>query len=645
MVVAIGLIPLYSLKQSSEKLEVAAKTILLETLDINKMEQGSNRPRQVGENANMYIDGRQYFNGIHSQTESKLYIVLDGKALYFTAEVGVDDRSTAHRTDTTRKENSYAEFFVIGDGQILWESGVMKYGQASKPLHVDLTGIMELQLKATGGPGHTHVDWVDAYFTYMGARPKTAWSPEANDRIRQSKRYIESLNEKYPEPRINGAMVVGIRPNTPFYYPMAVTGKKPITYQATGLPKGLKIDDQTGIISGVPANEGEYEVMLQAKNGSGSAKRTLKISVGDKLALTPPMGFLSWNVIQGTISETFLKDLANTFVDLGLRDVGYQYINMDDCWHGFRDSCGYITPNPVRFPNGMKVVGDYLHDRGLKFGIYSTPGPRTCAGLPGTMNFETLDVNTWESWGVDYLKYDRCKTPPDRADYLYALMGDLLSKSERSIVYCGKKAAGSQLWRVGGDLRDEWTLGGGGHVGILESIEHAFKYADMQEPGGWNDPDMLVVGINGKGASGNDLTDESGCTDTEYRSHMSLWAMMSAPLFITADVRQIDPISLETLTNPEVIEIDQDPLGDFPERIVKMESHEIWLKEMSDGTKAIALFNKSEDEKELSVDWKEIGLSGSHKVRDLWKRADVGKYKKGFSSSVPSHGVRLIRIY
>ncbi len=624
--------------------QIITKTILLDCLELNKMEQSTGRPHIVSERANLSIGGRRFLNGVPTRTESSLYLELDGKVSEFSAEVGVDDRSTLFRNDTVKKENSWAQFFVIGDGKVLWQSGEMKYGEYSKPVKVNLSGVKNLLLKVTGGPGNTHVDWVDAKFNFSGAIPETVWSPEAKVNIVKSTEFVHQQNLKYPVPRINGAMKVGVRPNTEFYYPMAVTGLRPMKYAAENIPEGLVLDEKTGIISGTSLKAGEYNVRLTASNTKGEAQRILRIVVGDKLALTPPMGYLSWNVVEGLINEAFLKELADVFVQFGLRDVGYQYINMDGCWQGGRDAGGRVYPDQFRFPNGMKVVGDYLHEKGLKFGIYSTPGPIDCAGYTGTMNFEESDVESWISWGVDYLKYDGCTTPPERSAELYRKMGDLLRQSGRSVVYCGKKDAGSQLWRVGGDLRDQWSLGGR-DVGIVQSFKNAQNRAGMQEPGRWNDPDMLVVGIRGKGSSGNDKTDEKGCTDEEYRSHMSLWALMSAPLFITADVRQIDPVSLEILTNPEVIEVNQDPLGKFPVRLGEEAEQEIWVKEMEDGSKTVALLNKASVEKEMKVKWEEIGLKGSHLVRDLWHRKDMGKFKSLFSSVVPSHGVVLVRIY
>jgi alpha-galactosidase len=641
--------------QPAKDMVSSEKNILLDCLDLNKSEQTIGRPGQIGEQIRLSISGRRFANGFSARSESLVYIELDGRTHYFSAEVGIDDRSTVSPDDTVKKENLIATFFVIGDGKTLWQSGVMKYGDAPKAFTIRLDGVKSLILKATGQSENTYADWINAMFGYSGEIPKTVWSPDKQAVIKATLAFAEQQIQKYPTPRINGAMKAGVRPNTPFYYPVAVTGVRPMNIQAEGLPKGLILDAETGIISGIPAETGEYSVKLTASNSYGNAERILKIVVGDKLALTPPMGYLSWNVVEGLINEIFLKELAEAFVTFGLRDVGYQYINMDDCWQGKRGADGYITPDPHRFPNGMKTVGDYLHQQGFKFGIYSSPNSYTCANYHGTLDFEKQDVETWASWGVDYLKYDYCWCPADRADELFLKTGELMKMSGRSIVYCigmgdGKKSKeyGSHVWRTGGDLRDIWSVEDGGFqgsVGIVESFEKAQQTADLQEPGRWNDPDMLVTGLYGKSSAARDITDGRGCTDVEYRSQVSLWALMSAPLFISTDVRQINQTTLEILTNPEVIEINQDSSGEFPKRISEAGKQEIWMKQMEDGSKTIALFNKGAESVKMTLNLNEIGINGLSTIRDVWKRKDVGKFKKTYSATVEPHEVILIRIF
>ena len=608
--------------------------VFLEQLDISKIYQGKDRPRQVGESAHISINNRKFINGFHTRTESRLYLALDGKVNTFSALVGIDGRSD---------ENDSAKFFVIGDGTILWRSGMMKKTDAPKKCNVNVVGVRHLLLKVIGGQDHVQTDWVNGLFTYSGKPPVTTWSPDDL-----------SINRKMPQPtslRINGAMAVGICPGTPFLYPVAVTGKRPLKITVKGLPAGLSFNEKTGIIRGIPEKRGNYYIRLRVKNSLRSSQRTLRILVGDTLALTPPMGFLSWNVIEGLISETVVKEIADAFVKYGLRDMGYQYIVMDDCWAGYRDKNGNIHPNLIRFPHGIKALSDYLHARGLKFGLYSSPGAVTCAGYPGSLGHEAQDVHTWASWGIDYLKYDFCSAPKDKAKELYILMGRLLKSSGRSIVYglgagdsgaVWGEAAHAQLWRTAGDIRDQWNLDS--KWGIINCFDQQSMFTKYQHPGGWNDPDMIMVGIYGKGASSNDLG-AKGCTDTEYQSQMSLWSLLSAPLFISADIRNMRPSALKILTNPEVIAVDQDVLGKLPVGYGPKGKENVWVKEMADGSEAIGLLNCSNKPSKIIVNWKEIGLNGEQKVRDLWLRKNMGIFKTGYSAIVPGHGVVLIRLH
>jgi alpha-galactosidase len=628
-------------------------TILLEALDMSKYAGLTNiHPTPINYGFKMNIatprsyQGGIFLNGVQTLTESAIYIALDGRTLSFSADVGIDMLSS----DAT------AEFFVIGDGRTLWQSGLMKSADPERPVCVNLKGVQSLLLKTTGSPGAVYTDWVNAFFTYTGETPRTEWSPEIREIIRDTKAFLAEQNEKYPAPRINGAMKVGIRPHTPFYHPIAVTGKRPLTFQVEGLPKGLTVDLRTGIISGTPVKQGEYDVRITATNASGKAQRTLKIIVGDQLALTPPMGYESWNWIEGHVSETSMKEISDAMVEFGFRDVGYQFVELDDGWEGLlRSADGRITAHPYRFPNGMKTVGDYFHDRGLKFGIYSSPGALTCAGYPGSLGFEALDVETWAAWGVDYLKHDHCSCPVegDRSFELVNLMGELLKKSGRSIILeashneLGRRDAGNHYFRTGSDIRDIWINPGQQQcwgMGVMDAFYRAVEYADDQRPGRWIDPDMLLAGLYGTGRAASLCTEGKGCTDTEYRTQVSLWALMSSPLLISSDIRRVNRATLEILTNPEVIEVNQDPLGDFPERIGAEGAQEVWVKKMEDGSQTVALLNKAATPAEMTVRWSDLSLKGKHTVRDLWQRKDIGRFGNACSTTVASHEVVLINI-
>jgi alpha-galactosidase len=610
----------------------------VENLDCSKITQSLGRPARESAAT---IAGRKFERNLATQAPSRMYIALDGKAIKFSGMAGISD-AAVNRTDVTPGVVGEVEFLLYGDGKLLKRSGPIKQGASPVALEADLAGVKELVL-AVDGPFGAFANWVDAMIAFSGDEPRTVLAPEV--------RAVARFSVQLPEPRINGALVVGIRPNTPFLYTVAATGERPMKFLATGLPAGLQLDAKTGIISGSLASAGESAIEVTVQNARGKATKELKIIAGSQLALTPPMGWNSWNVTEALISETVVKETADAMVAYGFRDVGYQYIDFDDQWVVSRDSEGRPVVDPVRFPHGLKPVADYLHARGFKLGIYSSPGAKTCGGEPGTLGHEEIDAKTWTSWGVDLLKYDFCSTPPDRSHDLYVQMGELLEKSGRSIVYslCGATPAWgmdskAQMWRTGGDIRDTWHLGRDGGEGIIDAFEEQPKSAQLQHPGGWNDPDLLVTGIRGKGSSANDLG-AKGADDTEYRSQVSLWAMLSAPLMASADLRKVSQASIDSLTNPEVIDLDQDPLGRVPALSLRQGELEVWSKDMADGSKALALLNRGDSLAKITAKWTDVGLHGKYRARDLWQRKDVGVVSDEFSAQVPRHGTVLIRVW
>ncbi|HEV8244373.1 MAG TPA: glycoside hydrolase family 27 protein, partial [Polyangiaceae bacterium] len=300
----------------------------------------------------------------------------------------------------------------------------------------------------------------------------------------------------------------------------------------------------------------------------------------DILAATPPMGWNSWNKFGCNVSEDLIKSVADALVESGMKDAGYEFVNIDDCWQTSRAGDGTIVADPDRFPSGIQALADYVHGKGLKLGVYSDRGTTTCAGRPGSQDHETQDADTYAAWGVDYLKYDNCNASLDQKTQ-YQAMGAALTASGRPIVFsiCAWAFADwapetGQLWRTTGDISDSW----GSVTGIIDQNEGLSQYAS---PGHWNDPDMLEVG-NG------------GMTDTEYRSHFSLWAIMAAPLIAGNDVRSMSDASKAILTAPEIIAVDQDPLGKQGTRVLQNGELEVWSKVQSEtGVRAVALFNRS----------------------------------------------------
>jgi alpha-galactosidase len=358
----------------------------------------------------------------------------------------------------------------------------------------------------------------------------------------------------------------------------------------------------------------------------------------NRLAKTPPMGWNSWNRFQREVSDRLVRETADAMVRNGMKDAGYLYVNIDDTWEGARDAGGNIRSNE-KFPD-MKALADYVHGKGLKLGIYSSPGPRTCAGFEGSFGHEEQDARTFAAWGIDYLKYDWCSAgevyEPSSMQAAYAKMGRALLKSGRAIVYSlcqygqqnvgewGAKAGGN-LWRTTGDIQDEWSSMS--RIGFDQQLGRE-KFA---APGHWNDPDMLEIG-NG------------GMNDTEYRTHMSLWSLLAAPLLAGNDLRSVAPDVLEILTNKEVIAIDQDSLGAQGTRVAKEGNAEVWSRRLADGSHAVGLFNRGEETARVAMTWSAIGASGARKVRDLWAHADRGAGMEGYWADVPAHGVVLLKV-
>lgn len=364
------------------------------------------------------------------------------------------------------------------------------------------------------------------------------------------------------------------------------------------------------------------------------------------LARTPPMGWNSWNkyACKG-LNEKVVRETADAMVANGMKDAGYQFVNLDDCWQTGRDAQGNILADPERFPSGIKALADYIHGKGLKLGLYSDAGTMTCAKRPGSIGHEYQDAKQYSNWGVDYLKEDWCNTlPGQNSESSYTLMRNALADSGRPIVFSICEWGSTKpwlwagpignLWRATPDIQDCWDCkrdwGGGGVTQILDLMSGLESYSG---PGHWNDPDMLEVG-NG------------GMTKEEYRSHFSMWAMFSAPLLAGNDVVNMTADTKEILLNKDVIAIDQDPLGQQGRRVKKTGDLEIWSKQLHDGGRAVALLNRGPATGKISVAWTNIGYPDavSASVRDLWTKKESSAVKGGYSAEVPSHGVVMVRV-
>jgi alpha-galactosidase len=482
-----------------------------------------------------------------------------------------------------------------------------------------------------------------------------------------------------PKPRINSPFVYGCRPGHPFLFRIPCQGARPMTFAADGLPSGLKLDSATGIINGFAPKRGEYNVTLRSENSLGKASRRFRIVSGDTLALTPPMGWNDWYACYDRITDKMVREAAERLIKSGMADVGYQYVNIDDCWMNapknkdplragpLRDDRGNFLPNK-HFPD-MKALTDFVHGQGLKAGIYSSPGPFTCGGFAGSYQHEDQDAQTFAAWGFDFLKYDWCsyeqvatrdrpattnsatsgKRAPTHEELMrpYRQMGDLLKKQPRDIVF--------NLCQYGRDHVWEWGTAVGGHswrtAGDLGfGLDHIFdvalanaKHRDWSKPGSWNDPDYIQIGRVG---SAREMGESKPCplTPNEQYSFMSLWCLMAAPLFYSGDMSSLDDFTVNVLCNPEVIDVDQDPLGQSARVITLSAETFLMVKDMEDGSEAVGLCNRGELEALVAVKWSDLKLAGKKNVRDLWRQKDLGGFNGEFEATVPRHGVVLIRI-
>ena len=660
---------------------VHADTIALEECAQGRMKSGWEHPR-AGKSVSgnpLTVGGTVYTHGVGTHAPSICKIATGGNARAFAAMVGVDDETDGNGT---------VVFRVLGDGQVLAEVAA-KGGEAAQPIQADLTGVKKVVLEVTDGGDdnyYDHADWCEAVFTFKdGTRPL-----RAAEMTRQLGILTPTGNGA---PRINAPARYGVRPGRPILFKIPVTGDKPMKLgvgmslageqekqeivssespetpvllqkksrigKVGGEALGVVFDPETRTITGSLSEPGDYPLVITAENAKGKAEKTMTLVVGDKIALTPPMGWNSWNAFAGGVSEEKMRIATDKIVELGLDEHGYSYVNIDDFWQKNpqnapgdptlagpeRNADGTIAPN-ARFPD-MKGLADYIHAKGLKAGLYSSPGPYTCGGCTGSWQHELQDAKSYAAWGFDYLKYDWCSYTQvesgdghDKYRRPYLLMGRFLKMQPRDIVFSlcqygwdevgtwGTLADG-QLWRTTGDIFDNWDSVCGG-------ITAQAKLWPYSGPGSWNDADMLVLG---RSVWGGNLT------PNEMYTHISMWCMFASPLMIGCDLANIDDFTLSLLTNDEVLAIDQDELGAGAAKILLDEDAgwEIWARPLADGSMAFALLNANEEEQIVTIPFAKLGLRGKWAVRDLWRQADEGTFADAYAASVPGHATHLVK--
>ena len=657
------LIGLFFLITSSTIQAQKTKQVWLDDLDIPAFSDGipgvSTKASASGEP--IQLGGVKYSRGLGISQIGLMVFQLDGNATQFTAIVGADDNANK-ATETN--------IFILGDRKILFESGPMKVGDVPKKVNINLAGVKRfgILVKTEASSQKFYSDIANAQFTMLENKLP---QPIAND----GERYILTPAVA-KSPRINSPKIFGAKPGSPFLFTVVATGETPISFSVDHLPSGLTVDSKTGIITGVLNKKGTYVVTMKAKNNFGAAQKQLTIKIGDTISLTPPIGWNGWNSWARLIDREKVIASANAMVNMGLSKHGWTYINIDDGWQGYRTANNYALQPNNKFPD-FKGMIDEIHNKGLKLGLYSTPWITSYAGfgggssnfengaLPdsiisnkrsfryiGKYRFEKEDAIQMAKWGVDYLKYD-WRIELGSAER----MSEALKKSGRDIIYSLSNSAPfnlvkdwarvSEAWRTGPDIRDSW-------LSLYVSAFTLDKWGPYGGPGHWNDPDMMILGNVTTGAK----LHPTRLTPNEQYSHVSLFSLLAGPLLIGCPIEQLDAFTLNLLSNDEVIEVNQDPLGKSARLVLEEEGVQVWLKQLEQGAYAVGIFNTAdfgktpasyfrwEDEQaaNYNLDFNKLKLTGLYNIRNVWTQKEVGANAKNFKATVPHHGVVLLKL-
>ncbi len=642
-----------SLKATAAPRRATQRKMRLEDMDLSLMQQGWGNPHknQSVMGTPLQIGEVKFAHGIGTHAPSAWEIDLKKAAVRFTALVGVDRQ---------QQGRGAVIFEVVVDGKVALRTPVLHDGQAPYKIALNLQGAKTMLLlvhPGRAGIDFDHADWADPVITLAGGTRLTPTAVRLNSTIEPP----ELASGDPPTPEFHGPRVIGTTPGRPFLFQVPHTGTGRITIEATGLPDGLTMTPD-GLITGTVHNQGQYRVKLTARNTLGQATRTLRIVAGEhQLALTPPMGWNSWNAYGMNNSAAKTRAAADAMVKTGLAAKGFMYINIDDGWQNGRSESGEIKTTPAF--GDMKELADNVHARGLRFGLYSSPGPTTCGGHTGSYQHQQQDAATYAKWGVDYLKYDWCSygriagPHPDLEGYIkpYATMRAALDKVPRDIFFSlcqygmghvwtwgGKHPVFGNSYRISGDINDSWAAvcrNGFGADGRL------FPFAG---PSHWNDPDMLVVGF---GYFEDGPLHWTRLTPWEQVTHITLWCMLAAPLLLGCDLEKLDKFTIDLMTNTEVLAVNQDELGQQAQRVARKGQMEVWARPLWDGTVAVAVFNRGFTRATTTITWAEISpvipsgriMMGPQPVRDLWRRQDLGA-QDHFSATVAPHGALMLKI-
>jgi hypothetical protein len=671
----------------------AEQSVWLSSLDLTKATQGFGKPQadKSVDGHPISLDGKVYDHGFGTHSPGLLIIDLNGGAKRFMATVGIDDE--------VQNGRGSAEFEVLGDGRkLLWRSGILRQGQVPKEVDIDLTGVKQIMLRVTtGGDGYEfdHADWADAQFIVTGNMPHTVSIPPL------TKEEAIWMMPHRSAPHIHPPYVVGVRTGAPLIWTVPVSGNRPLHYTVKDLPHNLKLNAETGTITGVLEKAGNYPIHIQVKNRAGHDEHVVYVKAGETIALTPPMGWNSYDCFGDDVVES--EVLANArYVSKYMQPFGWDTIVVDYRWYdpgassapnntGARagaeltmDAYGRLLPSPNRFPSaadgkGFKGLAEMIHAMGLKFGIHIMRGiPRNAvkANLPiegssfrAADAANTSDMCGWcpdmygvrgdtpagqayydsifrlyASWGVDYVKMDDTSSPY-HTDEISAVHNAIL-KSGRSIVY--SLSPGETPIEDAAHVKTHanmWRVSGDfwdNWQSLSHEFELAMRWHDSMGPGYWPDADMLPLGhisISGRSVGLDRRTD---FTKPEQVTLISLWSLLPSPLMVGANLPDNDPWTLALLTNPEVLAINQDESGSAAYRVSSNDETQIWAKHLADGSIAVGLFNLDDFDTSMSFKWAELGIKGKWKVRDLWLRKEMGTADNHISFSIPAHGARLL---
>lgn len=642
---------------STSYINAEERIVWLDEIDANGnyvQDWGAPQKNRSVTGAPLSIGGQPFERGIGGHAISRMLFETGGKARKVQGFAGPDDTNLF----TTR-----LEFKIIGDGKELWNSGVMQRGDKALEFDVDLDGIDKVLLLIDMCDDefmYDHADWANVKFITDGDVVSIPVWPAT-----VSKDPYILTPEAPDKPQINNPAVYGATPGADFLWSVMASGLQPMKYSAKGLPKGLKIGPETGVITGSVEKKGDYKVRLTVANSAGKDSRDVTIKIGDKISLTPIMGWSSWNCWRFDASDDILRRTADIMHDK-LHPYGWTYVSVDDGWEAAERTPEGVLNGNANFPD-LKSLTDYIHSKGMKFGLYSSPGPTTCGNYPASYGHEDIDARTWAERGVDYLKYDYCSHTQVEKDSSegsirapYDLMRKALDNAGRDIVYCvgygaprvwvwGAEAGGNH-WRTTCDITDRWN--------VVQAIGNCQDVcAPATAPGNFNDPDMMVVGEVGGGWGA--AKHPTLLTPDEQYAHVSLWAILSAPLLLGCDIEALDDFTLSLLTNREVIAVDQDELC-APAVKKTVENGQIWYKPLADGSVALGCFNmdpyfvlwdQNDGEAmqhrkyDFDIDIASLGFDGSVTVRDIWRNADERSGVSGtYKVSVPYHGVKFIRL-